>query len=93
MLSDDPPSRSVKAALPQPKPVVPFAGRIGGNQFFSLDSDHCPDVKILEKYPDAAPWVPIRDAFKLVQFLDIELWKAAVIEGLGMFFFILRVGI
>lgn len=63
---------------------MPFAGRIGANQEFSLDRNNCTDVELLEKHPDAAPWVPLRDSLSLAQFLEIGLWKAAVVEGLGL---------
>ena len=75
--------RSEPGALPIPNPSVPFAGRIGANHKFSADCENRVDRDVLEKYPDAAPWVPLRDALSLKGFLQIEIWKAAVIEGVG----------
>ncbi|KAE8408656.1 aquaporin-like protein [Aspergillus pseudonomiae] len=69
--------------LPTPKEPPPFAGRIGANQQFSLEKNNCTDTAILEKYPDAAPWVPWRNSLSPKQFLELGLWKAAAIEGVG----------
>lgn len=66
------------------KTPTPFAGRIGANQEFSLSRQQCTDPELLSKYPDAAPWVPLRDSLSPKQFFEIGLWKAAAIEGLGM---------
>ncbi|KAL5360661.1 aquaporin-like protein [Aspergillus floccosus] len=64
---------------------ISFAGRVGGNQEFVLQRDNAEDAAILEKIPDAAPLVPFRDLFDLGGFVEIELWKAAVVEGFGTF--------
>lgn len=69
--------------LPAPVPSIPFAGRIGANQQFSLDKNNCSDKALLKKYPDAAPLVPLRDTLSLRQFLEVGLWKAAAVEGIG----------
>lgn len=66
------------------KTPTPFAGRIGANQEFSLSRRQCADPELLSKYPDAAPWVPLRDSLSPRQFFEIGLWKAAAVEGLGM---------
>ncbi|OJI98018.1 hypothetical protein ASPVEDRAFT_441046 [Aspergillus versicolor CBS 583.65] len=75
--------RSDRDTVPSAKAPTPFAGRLGANQEFSLSRSHCTDRELLEKTPDAAPWVPLRDALSVTQFSQIELWKAAVVEGLG----------
>lgn len=67
-----------------PKTPTPFAGRIGANQEFSLSRQQCTDPELLEKYPDAAPWVPLRDSLSPRQFFELGLWKAAFVEGIGM---------
>ena len=67
-----------------PKIPTPFAGRIGANQEFSLSRQQCTDPELLDKIPDAAPWVPLRDALSPRQFFEIGLWKAAAVEGIGM---------
>lgn len=69
--------------LPERTSIIPFAGRIGANQEFSLDSQNCTRMELLQKFPDAAPWIPLRDALSLRNILQIELWKAAVAEGVG----------
>ncbi|KAF1738093.1 hypothetical protein CRV24_000014 [Beauveria bassiana] len=73
---------SASDALPSPQAPDPFAGRIGANQQFSLDRSNSTDKEVLEKCPDAAPWIPIRDTFSFEQFLEKGLWRAAVVEGL-----------
>lgn len=76
--------RNGSEALPSTKAPIPFAGRIGANQEFAIDQNRCTNTELLEKYPDAAPLVPLRDLLSLKQFLEPELWKAAAIEGIGM---------
>lgn len=68
----------------EPKEPTPFAGRIGANQEFSLDRNNCRDIALLQRHPDAAPWVPWKDSLSLKQLFELELWKAAAVEGLGM---------
>lgn len=77
--------RGDPGSLPAPNQPVPFAGRVGANQQFSLDKDNCTDRAILEKYPDAAPWLPLRDSLSLKGFRGVEIWKSAFVEGIGMF--------
>jgi hypothetical protein len=61
----------------------PFAGRIGGNQEFTLDQSDPNSKRILKEIPDAAPFVTWKASFDLNQFWQINLWKAALIEGWG----------
>lgn len=63
--------------------VVPFAGRIGGNQALVLDPDDPANESVLRKLPDAAPFLTLRDAFNLAGFADVQLWKYATIECIG----------
>lgn len=63
--------------------VVPYAGRIGGNQALVLDPDDPANESILRKLPDAAPYLTLRDAFSLAGFADIQLWKYAAVECIG----------
>lgn len=69
--------------LPSPTTVVPFAGRIGANQEFAMDKDNCTQIELLQKFPDAAPWIPLKDALSLRHILQVELWKAAGVEAIG----------
>ncbi|KFY80859.1 hypothetical protein V499_00314 [Pseudogymnoascus sp. VKM F-103] len=69
--------------LPSAAIAVPFAGRIGANQEFSLNKDNCAHLEILQKFPDAAPWIPLRDALSLRHILQPALWKAACVEAVG----------
>ncbi|KAL3452333.1 aquaporin-like protein [Aspergillus insuetus] len=63
--------------------AVPFAGRVGANQEFTLGKNSCARAEILQKFPDAAPWIPVRDALSMRGILQIELWKAAVVEAIA----------
>lgn len=76
-------SRGEPDTLPAPVASIPFAGRLGANQQFSLDKNNCSDKELLKKHPDAAPLVPFKDSLSLKQFLEIGLWKAAAVEGIG----------
>ncbi|KAF4762396.1 hypothetical protein HAV15_006860 [Penicillium sp. str.  len=70
--------------LPSPTTVVPFAGRIGANQEFAMDKNNCTQIELLQKFPDAAPWIPLKDAISLRHILQVELWKAAGVEAIGL---------
>ncbi|KAH8683972.1 aquaporin-like protein [Ilyonectria robusta] len=71
-----------EAGLPMYRSNVhPFAGRIGANQSFTLDRSD--DGELLEKEPDAAPLMPIKELMDLGPLLHVNLWKAAFIEGVG----------
>ncbi|KAH7121601.1 aquaporin-like protein [Dactylonectria macrodidyma] len=63
--------------------VHPFAGRIGANQSFTLDPSLSDFGELLEKEPDAAPLMPVRELMDLRPLLHVNLWKAAFIEGIG----------
>ncbi|KAF2153672.1 MIP transporter [Myriangium duriaei CBS 260.36] len=60
--------------------VAPFAGRLGGNQQFVADQGN---EGLLEKDPDAAPGMTLREQFDLRQFRTWSLWKSAMVEGMG----------
>src|ERR1700761_4964416 len=62
---------------------IPFAGRRGGNLQFVLDRNDPENARLLEKVPDAAPYITIRQSFDLRGFTRLTLWKAAVMEALG----------
>ncbi|KAJ5563435.1 hypothetical protein N7535_008599 [Penicillium sp. DV-2018c] len=70
--------------LPSPTPIVPFAGRIGANQEFSVDKTNRAQIEQLQQCPDAAPWIPLKDALSLRHFLHPALWKAAAIEAIAL---------
>ncbi|KAL2830709.1 aquaporin-like protein [Aspergillus pseudoustus] len=74
---------SGRDTLPEKSPIIPFAGRVGANQEFTLGKNSCARAEILQKFPDAAPWIPVRDAVSLKGFLQIELWKAATVEAIA----------
>ena len=68
---------------PPQSTIQPFIGRLGGNQTFALDRNNADNAQELEKLPDAAPYMPFRAQFDLHGFLVLDLWKAAVMEGVG----------
>lgn len=61
----------------------PFAGRIGGNQEFTLTPDDSSFITVTEKAPDAAAGFSWRQSLSIAGFSDTELWKQATIEGVG----------
>lgn len=69
------------------KPAIPpFAGRLGGNQDFTVDRNDPRNNKVLEKVPDAAPRMGLAEVFDLRGFLSSDLWKFAMLECIGRFF-------
>jgi glycerol uptake facilitator-like aquaporin len=67
-----------------PSLATPFAGRLGGNQEFTLDRNDPSNQELLRKVPDAAPNLSLKEAFDLRGFREIGLWKASLIEFVGM---------
>lgn len=63
--------------------VTAFAGRLGGNQAFIVDRNDPDNASLLERTPDAAPMIPLKDMLDPRGFRNITLWKQALIEGLG----------
>lgn len=62
---------------------LPYAGRLGGNQEFVLDPSD-PDTKsLLERNPDAAPFMSLKTLLSLNGFKQPSLWKQALMEGAG----------
>jgi hypothetical protein len=64
--------------------IQPFAGRIGGNQGLVLDRHDPGNLEVLKKTPDAAPLMTFRDAFNFHGFTDLDLWRFALIECVGI---------
>lgn len=65
--------------------IPPFAGRMGGNQDFVVDRTDPKNSKVLERVPDAAPCMTLKEIFDLRGFLSVDLWKFAVLECIGNF--------
>ena len=61
----------------------PFAGRIGGNQQFTVSPEDAQFNKITAEVPDAVANLSWKSSLDLRGFRDIELWKQAIIEGVG----------
>lgn len=57
----------------------PFAGRIGGNQEFTVPAEDAS----LTLLPDAAAIFSLHQSLSPRAFADIELWKESFIEGVG----------
>lgn len=64
--------------------MAPFAGRLGGNQSYVVDRSNPENADLLKKVPDAAPNLNFKEAFDWRGFTELDLYKAAVIEGIGM---------
>ncbi|EEA23258.1 hypothetical protein TMatcc_002116 [Talaromyces marneffei ATCC 18224] len=79
----------ITGALPA---VQPFAGRIGGNQSLVLDRNDPKNSDYLKAVPDAAPFMRISEALDLRGFLDLNLWKFAIVEGVASFLLIFITG-
>ncbi|KAJ6115083.1 hypothetical protein N7486_000861 [Penicillium sp. IBT 16267x] len=63
--------------------IIPFAGRIGGNQDFVVDRSNPYNAELLKRVPDAAPLTTFRDGFDFRGFLDSGIWKYAFVECIG----------
>lgn len=66
-------------------PVVsrPFAGRIGGNQGFTVSADDVDFDAVVAVNPDAAPLFTWSQSFNLRALSTKDLWKEATLEGVG----------
>jgi hypothetical protein len=56
---------------------APFAGRIGGNQSFSVDKRDDANAELLAREPDAAPGMSLRAQFDLRPFRTLSLVSKA----------------
>lgn len=61
----------------------PFAGRVVGNQHFTIEADTVKKDDLLKRIPDAAPYLTWGECFDLKPFGELELWKHARVEGCG----------
>jgi hypothetical protein len=61
-----------------------FAGRIGGNQLFTITSDSPEYEETKERVPDAIVAPTWREIMDLRAFKERRLWEMAMIEGLGV---------
>jgi hypothetical protein len=61
----------------------PFAGRIGGNQEFTVSPSDAGYSSIVAKNPDASPIFTWRTSFAFSAFASTDLWKEASVEGVG----------
>ncbi|KAG8672157.1 hypothetical protein FPOAC1_005419 [Fusarium poae] len=65
---------------------LPFAGRLGANQTCLIDGVTSEDERLLEQQPDATPHMSFRELVDLHPITNLDLWKAALIEGIGRLF-------
>ena len=68
-----------------------FAGRVGGNQLFTVDRKDEANRQLLAKEPDAALGMSLREQFDLRPFRTVGIWKAAIVEGVGEHCILLQV--
>lgn len=66
----------------------PYAGRLGASQNFSIAGTTAQKQDLLQKVPDAAPYLSLKEALNMRPLLDIELWKQAFIEAYATTFFV-----
>lgn len=79
------PNIEVSSPRQQLRPAIqPFAGRIGGNQEYLLDPADPRNTEALKRLPDAAPRVPWEQSINLRGLLDVNLWRFAAIEAIGL---------
>ncbi|KAH6993003.1 aquaporin-like protein [Fusarium venenatum] len=67
---------------------LPFAGRLGANQACVIDGETSEDERLLEHQPDATPHMSFSELVDLRPITNLDLWKAAVIEGIGTLLFV-----
>src|ERR1700761_4375912 len=81
----EPPAPLLRPMAVHTPVVMPFAGRLGGNQEFVVNRDDASNASILQNIPDAAPGMTLAEQFDLRPFRGISLYKAAAMEGIGQF--------
>ena len=79
----DQPAHNFWASWSDRSTPAPFIGRLGGNQAFVLNRNDPASENILQKAPDAAPAMSVKDQLDLAPFRSPGLWKAGIIEGIG----------
>lgn len=61
-----------------------FAGRLGGNQLFTLTPGSAEYEEVKERIPDAISASTWREIMDLRAFNERRLWEMAIIEGMGV---------
>ena len=64
--------------------IQAFAGRVGGNQALVLNERDEQNADVLRKIPDSALSLTWSASLDLSGFLDIDLWRLALVECIGM---------
>jgi hypothetical protein len=65
----------------------PFAGRLGANQAYVVEGGTSEDDHLLHHAPDATPHMSFWELMDMRPIKNLDLWKAALIEGIGNFTF------
>lgn len=60
-----------------------FAGRIGGNQQFTISPLDPSYANVISKLPDATSKFTWKQSVSLRSLGDVDLWKQALLEGVG----------
>jgi hypothetical protein len=63
----------------------PFAGRLGANQAYVVEGGTSEDDHLLHHAPDATPHMSFWELMDMRPIKNLDLWKAALIEGIGNF--------
>ncbi|KAF5683930.1 Aquaporin PIP-type [Fusarium circinatum] len=66
----------------------PFAGRLGANQAYVVEGGTSEDDHVLHHAPDATPHMSFRELMDMRPIKNLDLWKAALIEGIGTLLFV-----
>ncbi|KAF5622229.1 Aquaporin PIP-type [Fusarium tjaetaba] len=66
----------------------PFAGRLGANQAYVVEGGTSEDDHLLHHAPDATPHMSFRELMDMRPIKNLDLWKAALIEGIGTLLFV-----
>ncbi|KAF4339927.1 sterigmatocystin biosynthesis lipase esterase STCI [Fusarium beomiforme] len=67
---------------------LPFAGRLGANQTNIVEGGTSEDDHLLHHAPDATPHMSFRELMDMRPIKNLDLWKAALIEGIGTLLFV-----
>ncbi|EXK83875.1 hypothetical protein FOQG_11832 [Fusarium oxysporum f. sp. raphani 54005] len=66
----------------------PFAGRLGANQAYVVEGGTSEDDHLLHHAPDATPHMSFWELMDMRPIKNLDLWKAALIEGIGTLLFV-----
>jgi hypothetical protein len=63
--------------------ITPFIGRLGGNQDCVVDRNDKSNADLLRNAPDAGLHMTLAEQLSLKPLANVDLWRAAIVEGVG----------